>query len=165
MFCASRTWNVRDKPVSTVPTLTQLGGQWQREGPRTTTWQLAPIITVWRRTILAAPAMWLRKAVEFAGDDPDLKFDLEIFCKASGGSGNEDRATIGVPSSEPRLEPYPTPNPKVSLGGQRLFDTFYWIGDTGVGAWLITSNDGYICLLYTSPSPRDGLLYRMPSSA
>ena len=25
--------------------------------------------------------------------------------------------------------------------------------------------DGYICLLYTSPSPRDGLLSRMPSSA
>ena len=24
---------------------------------------------------------------------------------------------------------------------------------------------GYICLLYTSPSPRDGLLSRMPSSA
>ena len=23
----------------------------------------------------------------------------------------------------------------------------------------------YSCLLYTSPSPRDGLLYRMPSSA
>ena len=23
----------------------------------------------------------------------------------------------------------------------------------------------HICLLYTSPSPRDGLLYRMPSSA
>ena len=23
----------------------------------------------------------------------------------------------------------------------------------------------YFCLLYTSPSPRDGLLYRMPSSA
>ena len=26
-------------------------------------------------------------------------------------------------------------------------------------------NDGYTCLLYTSPSPRDGLLSRMPSSA
>ena len=26
-------------------------------------------------------------------------------------------------------------------------------------------NAGYICLLYTSPSPRDGLLSRMPSSA
>ena len=25
--------------------------------------------------------------------------------------------------------------------------------------------DVYICLLYTSPSPRDGLLSRMPSSA
>ena len=24
---------------------------------------------------------------------------------------------------------------------------------------------GYFCLLYTSPSPRDGLLSRMPSSA
>ena len=33
----------------------------------------------------------------------------------------------------------------------------------------IVGNDGYyhikICLLYTSPSPRDGLLSRMPSSA
>ena len=31
----------------------------------------------------------------------------------------------------------------------------------------ITVSDGYIwtCLLYTSPSPRDGLLSRMPSSA
>ena len=26
-------------------------------------------------------------------------------------------------------------------------------------------NEDYICLLYTSPSPRDGLLSRMPSSA
>ena len=26
-------------------------------------------------------------------------------------------------------------------------------------------NLGYVCLLYTSPSPRDGLLSRMPSSA
>ena len=32
---------------------------------------------------------------------------------------------------------------------------------------LISNNiaDAYICLLYTSPSPRDGLLSRMPSSA
>ena len=29
---------------------------------------------------------------------------------------------------------------------------------TGTGIW-------YSCLLYTSPSPRDGLLSRMPSSA
>ena len=38
------------------------------------------------------------------------------------------------------------------------------------GAWHAstvsrTSAQGYYCLLYTSPSPRDGLLSRMPSSA
>ena len=33
-------------------------------------------------------------------------------------------------------------------------------------AYPSTANDGFItCLLYTSPSPRDGLLSRMPSSA
>ena len=30
---------------------------------------------------------------------------------------------------------------------------------------LISSSASYTCLLYTSPSPRDGLLSRMPSSA
>ena len=34
---------------------------------------------------------------------------------------------------------------------------------------IVADNPGvtrdYICLLYTSPSPRDGLLSRMPSSA
>ena len=31
--------------------------------------------------------------------------------------------------------------------------------------WVSPKGNIYICLLYTSPSPRDGLLYRMPSSA
>ena len=31
--------------------------------------------------------------------------------------------------------------------------------------WLEDVHMGYDCLLYTSPSPRDGLLSRMPSSA
>ena len=30
---------------------------------------------------------------------------------------------------------------------------------------FISETNVYICLLYTSPSPRDGLLSRMPSSA
>ena len=30
---------------------------------------------------------------------------------------------------------------------------------------VISNNISNICLLYTSPSPRDGLLSRMPSSA
>ena len=71
-------------------------------------------------------------------------FDFGIFCKASGGSQNHDRATVGVPNSEPKLQPYPAPSPAAVVGGQRLFDNFYWIGNTGIGAWLITSNDGYI---------------------
>ena len=32
-------------------------------------------------------------------------------------------------------------------------------------ARLFTANEHITCLLYTSPSPRDGLLSRMPSSA
>jgi metallo-beta-lactamase class B len=87
---------------------------------------------------------YIEKAKTLAGNDPDLQFDFNVFCKASGGSTNEDRAAIGVPNSEPRLQPYPAPNASVVIGGQRLFDNFYWFGDTGVGAWLITSNDGYI---------------------
>ena len=87
---------------------------------------------------------YVDKARALAGNDPDLQFDFGIFCKASGGSQNEDRATIGVPASDPKLQPYPAPSPAVVIGGQRLFDNFYWIGNTGIGAWLVTSNDGYI---------------------
>ena len=41
-------------------------------------------------------------------------------------------------------------------------------GDVDVSMTLTFAGCGmgpYICLLYTSPSPRDGLLSRMPSSA
>jgi metallo-beta-lactamase class B len=113
---------------------------------------------------LPTPAQWnamspkakeyVDKAKTIAGNDPDLLFDFDIFCKASGGSQNEDRATIGVPASEPKLQPYPAPSPAVVVGGQRLFDNFYWIGNTGIGAWLITSNDGYI-LFDTMNSEQD----------
>jgi metallo-beta-lactamase class B len=87
---------------------------------------------------------YVDKARTIAGNDPDLQFDFGIFCKATGGSQDIDRATIGVPASEPRLQPFPAPRPAVVIGAQRLFDNFYWIGNTGIGAWLITSNDGYI---------------------
>ena len=87
---------------------------------------------------------YVDKAKMLAGNDPDLQFDVSIFCSPDAGASNRDRATVGVPNSEPRLQPFPAPNPAVVIGGQRLFDNFYWFGDTGVGAWLITSNDGYI---------------------
>ena len=38
-------------------------------------------------------------------------------------------------------------------------------GITYGGGFLWTACNGTACLLYTSPSPRDGLLSRMPSSA
>jgi metallo-beta-lactamase class B len=106
-----------------------------------------------RPSVLPTQAQWeasataqdyVAKAKAIAGNDPDLQFDVGIFCKPTGGATNPDRASIGVPDSEPHLQPYGAPSPKVSLGGQRLFDNFYWFGDTGVGAWLITSDDGYI---------------------
>ena len=34
-----------------------------------------------------------------------------------------------------------------------------------VAPWHLPATEWYTCLLYTSPSPRDGLLSRMPSSA
>ena len=49
--------------------------------------------------------------------------------------------------------------------GYRSFTLF---GDNGNGGRLTGGSDkayGYICLLYTSPSPRDGATSRMPSSA
>ena len=36
---------------------------------------------------------------------------------------------------------------------------------TSAGTPSVTITNNSICLLYTSPSPRDGLLSRMPSSA
>src|SRR5262245_5928986 len=54
---------------------------------------------------------YVDKARTIAGDDPDLKFDFGIFCKASGGSQNPDRAAVGVPDSEPKLTPFPAPSP------------------------------------------------------
>ena len=62
----------------------------------------------------------------------------------------------------------------ISLGvGEPDFDTPWHIRDEGIyslekGRTFYTSNAGLKdlrCLLYTSPSPRDGLLSRMPSSA
>ena len=49
--------------------------------------------------------------------------------------------------------------------GDRINETGYgpgyWLWDTGAGVNIVDK----ACLLYTSPSPRDGLLSRMPSSA
>ena len=66
-------------------------------------------------------------------------------------------------------------NPLLSVGAALLktavFVAIMLLVGTRVMSWLLTqiaytrSRELFICLLYTSPSPRDGLLSRMPSSA
>ena len=46
-----------------------------------------------------------------------------------------------------------------------LSDGFSWVVVYGLLAVVVAAALVYTCLLYTSPSPRDGLLSRMPSSA
>ena len=41
----------------------------------------------------------------------------------------------------------------------------YTLGHEIFGEVVATGDESNVCLLYTSPSPRDGLLSRMPSSA
>ena len=56
---------------------------------------------------------------------------------------------------------------------ERHVDVHTWLGDEAVGGDAADCSGepldlgaaGETCLLYTSPSPRDGLLSRMPSSA
>ncbi len=88
-------------------------------------------------------AEYVAKAKLLAGNDADLKFDVGIFCKASGGSGNQDRQTIGVPEGAVYAA-FPGPSPAIHMPAQHMFDNFWWFGDSYVGAWLVTSNDGYI---------------------
>ena len=52
---------------------------------------------------------YVDRAKALAGNDPDLQFDFGIFCAAGGGASNQERATIGVPNSEPKLTPFPAP--------------------------------------------------------
>ena len=47
------------------------------------------------------------------------------------------------------------------LFNDSMFDDFF----QDMGFPFYNDHDMRICLLYTSPSPRDGLLSRMPSSA
>ncbi len=90
-----------------------------------------------------AAKAYVSKAKALAGNDNDLKFDFSVFCQADGGATGKDRATLGVPVGAP-YPAWPSPSPAVRLPAQHMFDNFWWMGDTGVGSWLVTSNDGYI---------------------
>ena len=54
----------------------------------------------------------------------------------------------------------------VSFEGFQMLDVFAETFFAGLNSFVLLSIPMFIfCLLYTSPSPRDGLLSRMPSSA
>ena len=56
----------------------------------------------------------------------------------------------------------------IYLGGELIdgaLDFLNRCDEQGVKRFFLSNNSSRSCLLYTSPSPRDGLLSRMPSSA
>ena len=54
--------------------------------------------------------------------------------------------------------------PKLGYGGAETgcYDIAHYLPENNCKSFIVTSGG---CLLYTSPSPRDRSLYRMPSSA
>ena len=76
--------------------------------------------------------------------------------------GAAARRTSSV--SSPPMSPT-SPGAGSSSGGRRTAETsnllLAWVPESSLG----DASSIYTCLLYTSPSPRDGLLSRMPSSA
>ena len=73
----------------------------------------------------------------------------------------------------PRKGEWSIPGGRIEVGETEAQAALRELGEeTNVSADLLTKItaldadfEGYHCLLYTSPSPRDGLLSRMPSSA
>ena len=64
------------------------------------------------------------------------------------------------------LDPHYFENPPAFTYLLHLLFAVWFGGSAGVAhAYAVHPADVYTCLLYTSPSPRDGLLSRMPSSA
>ena len=64
-----------------------------------------------------------------------------------------------------RIEVTYGPPAKARFEVEMITDTAGYQQTGGSGASCWGYNQSNICLLYTSPSPRDGLLSRMPSSA
>ena len=78
-----------------------------------------------------------------------------LFSFTALGAGGVDKRMWTQPKRGPSM---------LTLHGKayhRIFDLQQQYEDMNVSI----SSRFYICLLYTSPSPRDGLLSRMPSSA
>ena len=92
-------------------------------------------------------------------------FALNLSISVANSAANEVRVAYFLEWPSPNLEDMMKKNYSKALGVPVKWTSF----NTGVEmteAMLAGDIDiSYSCLLYTSPSPRDGLLSRMPSSA
>ena len=118
--------------------------------------------------------MLTNNIIDLIGNTPLIKLkypseitNCEIYGKAeflNPGGSIKDRTALGIILDAEK-------NNLIEPNGICVEGTF---GNTGIGLTLVNNAKGYktvivmpniTCLLYTSPSPRDGLLSRMPSSA
>ena len=103
----------------------------------------------------------IAKGAEVAGMMKELFGSSEGLCKGKGGSmhvADIDRGILGangIVAGGPPISVGSALAAKIRKNGKVAVS---FSGDGSV-------NQGTCCLLYTSPSPRDGLLSRMPSSA
>ena len=86
---------------------------------------------------------------------------------AFGPGSSQPAALFDMPvSSEERTKAFEKQAPelakRLAINGAK---PSLRLGDDGQWSLMPDSTKGRVCLLYTSPSPRDGLLSRMPSSA
>jgi metallo-beta-lactamase class B len=104
------------------------------------------------------PEMWnkpevqayVAKAKAEAGNDPDLQYDVVYNCGVAQGlprSGDQRGDGAYLQNSDPKI-PYVAMTEQganeTTLPPQHIFDNLWRFGGGGVGAWLVTSNDGYI---------------------
>ena len=100
---------------------------------------------------------------------------ITLFVSSCGGGGSNDNTPTNPPTPTPTNQaPTITLNQNFELFEGESFSTEVKVADadgdnvtaslSGDDAQLFTLTSEN-CLLYTSPSPRDGLLSRMPSSA
>ena len=94
----------------------------------------------------------------------DLKFDTFFFFEAT----HERKSSSHIQQSSRNQTRNKVQNKKLRTRTPRLYEPCHiehlWAA-TSCWQGVHNSAELYYCLLYTSPSPRDGLLSRMPSSA